>query len=91
MAYSKAEQETVLVYEAESNSWLAYSSVPKHIRKLQSIADVTVTEIDAHGNPAAAKAVLTAKQVSMKKERVLTEEQREEMSARMRNLRSETQ
>jgi len=91
MAYSKSEQETVLVYEAETNTWSAFSTVPKHIRKLQSIADVTLTENDANGNPVAAKATLTAKQVSMKKERVLTEEQREEMSARMRNLRSETQ
>jgi hypothetical protein len=91
MAYSKVEQETVLVYEAETNSWAAYSTVPKHIRKLQAIADVTITEIDDNGNPAAAKAVLTDKQVSMKKERVLTEEQREKMSERMRNLRSESQ
>jgi hypothetical protein len=91
MAYSKTEQETVLVYEAETNSWSAYSTVPKHIRKLQAIADGTITEIDEHGNPSAAKAVLNAKQVSMKKERVLTDEQREEMSARMRNLRSESQ
>jgi hypothetical protein len=91
MAYSKAEQETVLVYEAETNTWAAYSTVPKHIRKLQAITDVTITEVDDKGNPAAAKAVLTEKQVSMKKERVLTEEQREELSKRMRNLRSETQ
>lgn len=91
MAYPRTEQETVLVYEAETNSWSAYSTVPKHIRKLQSIADVEVIEIDEHGNPAAAKATLNAKQVSMKKERVLSEEQRKKMSERMSNLRSETQ
>lgn len=91
MAYPRTEQETVLVYEAETNSWSAYSTVPKHIRKLQTIADVEVIEIDEHGNPAAAKATLSAKQVSMKKERVLSEEQRKKMSERMSNLRSETQ
>ena len=89
MAYSKAEQETVLVFEAETNAWSAYSTVPKHIRKLQSLTDVEVIEIDEHGNPAAAKATLTAKQVSMKKERVMSEEHRAEMSARMKRLAQE--
>ena len=91
MAYPKAEQETVLVFEAETNVWSAYSTVPKHIRKLQSLTDVEVLEIDEHGNPAAAKAKLTAKQVSMKKERVLSEAQRKEMSERMRNIRAENE
>lgn len=91
MAYPRYEQETVLIYEAETNEWSAYSTVPKHIRKLQTLTDVTVLEIDEHGNPSTAKAVLTDKQVSMKKERVLSEQHREKMAERMRNLRPETQ
>jgi hypothetical protein len=87
MAYPRNEQETVLVYEAETNSWSAYSTVPKHIRKLQSLVDVNVLEIDEHGNPAAAKAVLTDKHVAMKKPREYTEEQREKMAKRLRDLR----
>lgn len=34
MAYSKSEQETVLVFDNEDRHWKAYTAVPKHIRKL---------------------------------------------------------
>ncbi|MGC4375742.1 hypothetical protein WD019_02205 [Fictibacillus sp. Mic-4] len=77
MAYPRTEQETVLVYDAVTNEWSAYSTVPKHIRKLQSLTNVNILEFDEHGNPSAAKCTLTAKQVTMKKERVITEAQRE--------------
>lgn len=87
MAYSRSEQETVLVFEAETNEWSVYSTVPKHIRKIIEIAEVTeFLEMDANDNPAAIRATLSAKQVTMKKERVLTDEQRQEMSERMRVL-----
>jgi hypothetical protein len=85
MAYPRSEQETVLVFDAETNEWSAYSTVPKHIRKLASLTEVTVLETDEHGNPAAARATLTTKMVSMKKERVLTEEQRNAMRDRMKS------
>lgn len=34
MAIPRNEQETTLVYEAESNTWSVYSNVPKHIRRI---------------------------------------------------------
>ncbi|WLR44525.1 hypothetical protein LC087_19350 (plasmid) [Bacillus carboniphilus] len=88
MAYSRKEQETVLVYETETDQWTVYSTVPKHIRKLEKITDITITEYDERNNPAAAKGTLTAKQVSMKKERVMSEEQRQAAAERMRNRQS---
>lgn len=88
MAYPRDEQETVLVYEATTDTWRFYSTVPKHIRKVQSITDVEILEIDEHGNPSAVKAELSPKQVSMKKERVMTEEQRQAAAERLRNLRN---
>lgn len=87
MAYPKTEQETVLVYEAESNAWNAYSTVPKHIRKLQAITQVTVVETDDYG-PKAVRALLTEKQVRMVAERKLTDEQRQAMAKRMRERRA---
>jgi hypothetical protein len=34
MAYAKTEQETVLVFDNDKNLWKAYSTIPKHIRKI---------------------------------------------------------
>lgn len=81
MAYPKAEQETTLVYESETNTWTVYSTVPKHIRKLTKISEVTVLESDEYG-PKAVKAKLSEKQVSMRVLRELSEEQREQLRAR---------
>lgn len=90
MAYPRSEQETTLVYETETNEWRAYSTVPKHIRKLQSLVDVDVLEVDDNSNPIAVKAVLSDKQVAMKKERVYTAEQRQRMAEQARRLRPKT-
>lgn len=83
MAYPKIEQETVLVYESETGEWSAYSTVPKHIRKLSELTDVTVLETEDNGEPKAVRGNLTDKQVRLVKERVLTEEQREELRRRL--------
>ena len=87
MAYSREEQETTLVYDALTDAWHVYSTVPKHMRKLMEIGDdVHAAEHDAAGNIIAVQGSLTTKQVSMKKERVLTEEQRQALSERMKNF-----
>lgn len=86
MAYSREEQETTLVYDALSDAWHVYSTVPKHMRKLTEIGDVYAAEHDAAGNIIAVQGSLNPKQVSMKKERVLTEEQRQALSERMKNF-----
>ncbi|MED3554281.1 hypothetical protein [Cytobacillus praedii] len=44
MAYAKSEQETVLAFDYEKKVWKAYSTVPKHIRKLMSIGDMRIIE-----------------------------------------------
>jgi len=82
MAYPRAQQETVLVYEEESRVWRAYSCVPKHIRKLSVIAEVTPVDTGPDGEVLAVRATLTDKQVRMVAPRVLTEEQREALRAR---------
>lgn len=89
MAYPREEQETTLVFEAETGTWNVYSTVPKHMRKLRQLSEVSVLEFEADGmTPKAVRAQLTEKQVSMKKERVISEEQRQKMSERAKaNLR----
>ncbi|MBS4171927.1 hypothetical protein [Bacillus sp. FJAT-49736] len=87
MAYAKSEQETVLVFDYDQNVWRAYSTIPKHIRKLLSIADMEIIETE-DDRPIAIKGILTDKQVSMKKPRVYTEKQLEELQQRGKILAS---
>ncbi|MGH1326169.1 hypothetical protein [Bacillus pretiosus] len=87
--YSVKEQETVLTFDNETKEWSAYSCVPKHIRKLVEIVgeeNVTVIESD-DGKLIAVKCTLEEKQVSMKKVRQYSEEQKREMAERMRAVR----
>jgi len=83
MPYPRDEQETTLVYEAVTNEWMVYSTVPRHISRLKKITQVTELEHDDNGRIKAVKAKLSAKQVSMVSERVLTKQQKEEAQRRM--------
>lgn len=83
MPYSREERETTLVFEDETKQWTAYSTVPKHIRKLTEITEVSVLESEG-GNPIAVRATLTEKQVSLRKPRVMSEEQRKAAAERLR-------
>lgn len=88
--YSVKEQETVLTYDNETKEWSAYSCVPKHIRKLIEIVgeeNVTVIESDNDGNSLAVKCTLQEKNVSIKRLRTYSEDQKREMAERMRAIR----
>lgn len=78
MGYAKSEQETVLAFDYEKNVWKAYSTVPKHIRKLMAIGNMRTVE-EENGRPICVQGELTEKQVSMKKQRVITEETKEKL------------
>lgn len=49
--YEKEEQETVIVYEHSSKLWDIYTTVPKHIKRLENspIASVFRVEKDSEG------------------------------------------
>ncbi|MED3090623.1 hypothetical protein [Bacillus toyonensis] len=87
MAYSKAEQETVLVFDNEIREWKVYTAVPKHIRKLMELGkEIKVMDKDEKGTPIAIQCILSEKNVTLRKERVLTEEQRQRIAERMRKM-----
>lgn len=87
MAYSKEEQETTLVFDYSTGLWTVYSTVPKHIRKLNELCDLKTLESE-DGRPIAVQGVLTEKQVTMKKERVMSEEQRRKAAERLSKARN---
>lgn len=89
MGYSREEQETTLVFDNSTGEWSVYSSVPKHIRKLDKLCDLEIIESE-NGKPIAVKGKLTEKMVSMKKEtnRVMSEEQRQLAAERLKQARN---
>lgn len=89
MGYSKSEQETSLVFDYEKNEWNVYSTVPKHIRKLMNIGEMNIIESE-NDRPIAIKGTLKEKQVSMKKERVLSEETKEKLRLNGLAMREKT-
>ncbi|MGE6379916.1 hypothetical protein [Peribacillus muralis] len=87
MGYSREEQETSLVFDNSTGEWTVYSTVPKHIRKLTNLTELIVLETE-DDRPIAVRGTLTEKQVSMKKERVYTDEQRERAAERLSKARN---
>ncbi|MEL3959381.1 hypothetical protein NST17_19700 [Caldifermentibacillus hisashii] len=86
MGYAKEEMETVLVFDYEEGSWTVYSTVPKHIRKLMEIGEVEIIE-EENERPIAIGGTLTERQVSMKRERVMSEEQRQKSAEILKKTR----
>lgn len=92
MSYPRNEQETVLVFDRENEEWTAYSTIPKHIRKLFSITEednIDVLEKEDDGTIKSVKVTLSEKQVRMvsKVTRVMTDEQKEAAAERLRKAR----
>nr|WP_311315164.1 MULTISPECIES: hypothetical protein [unclassified Bacillus (in: firmicutes)] len=87
MGYSREEQETSLVFDNSTGEWAVYSTVPKHIRKLSNLTELIVLESE-DDRPIAVRGTLTEKQVSMKKERVYTGEQKERAAKRLSKARN---
>lgn len=86
MGYTREEQETTLVFDNSTGEWMVYSTVPKHVRKLQQITEVFTLESE-EDRPIAIKGVLNEKQVTMKAIRVLSEEQKAAAAERLAKAR----
>lgn len=91
MGYSKEEQETTLVFDAENGEWIGYSCYSPHITKILKL--IGIDNIDAEyeegrESPSSIKFKLRGNQVSFRKggKREMSEEQREKAAERMRNL-----
>ncbi|SMQ75920.1 hypothetical protein SAMN05444673_2567 [Bacillus sp. OV166] len=88
MGFSREEQETTMVFDNSTGKWNVYSTVPKHIRKLSKLTEFLTLESDGD-RPVAIKCELSEKMVSMKKERVYTEEQKQKVANRFAKSREE--
>lgn len=91
MSYNREEQETTLVFDAETGEWNGYSCYSPHITKilkLLAIDDVDAEYEEGRESPLSIKFKLRPNQVSFRKgeKREMSEEQREKAAERMRNL-----
>lgn len=90
MAYPKGEQETVIVFEAETGLWSFYSTHPPHIRKYKELVLDAKTTEDQYGiNSLRGK--LEDVNVRISKKRVMSEEQRAALAERLRQAREKNE
>lgn len=87
MSIPRDEQETVLVFNNQNKEWDVYSCVPKHIRRIMELTE-EVEVLDSESNrPIAIRGKLNEKQVSMRKQRKMSEEQRKKAAERLAKAR----
>lgn len=92
MGYSKEEQETALVFEAETGEWMGYSCYPPHITKivkLLGIENVKATYEEGRESPIDIKFKLKGNQVSFRQgnKRQMSEEQKQKAAERLAKAR----
>ncbi|MEH7157526.1 hypothetical protein [Neobacillus drentensis] len=87
MGFSREEQETSMVFDNSTGKWNVYSTVPKHIRKLSKLTAIRTLELES-GKPIAIKCELEEKMVSMKKIRIMSEEQKQKNAERLSKARN---
>lgn len=86
MATPRNEAETIISYDYELDQWHYYSDVPKHNRKWDKAIIATRREVDENGTIVLLKGTIDGN-VSVRKHRELSEEQRKAMSDRLKLAR----
>lgn len=95
MNYSRAEQETSIVWDEEEKVAHIYTASPVTMRKLDKLCEQyaeyrrTAQEIDKPGRQTAAKYEVPARLIRFGKPREVTEEQREAARERFSRMWSE--
>lgn len=93
MAIPRSEQETVLIFNAETKRWTMHSTYPPHMRKwrdlIEDVASVSeegmdVAEVSVEGD------MVEGLSVSLRKKRVMSEEQRQLAGERLAKFRDMT-
>lgn len=84
MGFSKEEQETTLVWDAEENEWKGYSCYPPHITKIVKILGIENVKVDyedGRESPVSIVFRMKPNQVSFRQgnKREMSEEQKEKL------------
>jgi len=94
LGYSREEQETSLIYNAEDDTWEGYSCFPPHITKVVKLLGLDNVEAeyeDDRESPLSIKFEMKANQVSFRKgeKKAMPEEQKEKARLRMIKMHEE--
>lgn len=83
MGLSRMEQEVHILKTADEKEWMMYSSDPKYIRKMDKIGVSPYKKEKIDNDTYGYFYKIEEKQISFRKKRILTEEQKKKMKERM--------
>nr|DAI78545.1 MAG TPA: hypothetical protein [Caudoviricetes sp.] len=87
MSVPRTEQETVLVFNAETKRWTMHSTYPPHMRKWRDLIE-DVASVNEDGAEVSVEGdMVDGLTVSLRKKRVMSEEQRQLAGERLAKLR----
>lgn len=79
----RSEQETVLIFNAETKRWTMYSTYPPHMRKWRSLLTAPASVSEDGAEISVEGDMVEGLSVSLRKKRVMSEEQRQLASERL--------
>lgn len=87
MAIPRSEQETVLVFNAETKRWTMHSTYPPHMRKWGDLIGDPARVSEDGAEVSVEGEMVEGLSVSLRKKRVMSEEQRQLAGERLAKLR----
>lgn len=83
MSIPRSEQETVLIFNAETKRWTMHSTYPPHMRKWGSLLTAPASVSEDGAEVSVEGDMVEGLSVSLRKKRVMSEEQRQLASERL--------
>lgn len=83
----RTEQETVLVFNAETKRWTMHSTYPPHMRKWGDLIEDPASVSEDGAEVSVEGEMVEGLSVSLRKKRVMSEEQRQLAGERLAKLR----
>lgn len=87
MAIPRNEQETVLIFNAETKRWTMHSTYPPHMRKWGDLLTAPTSVSEDGAEVSVEGDMVEGLSVSLRKKRVMSEEQRQLAGERLAKLR----
>lgn len=83
----RSEQETVLIFNAETKRWTMHSTYPPHMRKWRDLIEDVASVSEDGAEVSVEGEMVEGLSVSLRKKRVMSEEQRQLAGERLAKFR----
>lgn len=87
MSIPRSEQETVLIFNAETKRWTMHSTYPPHMRKWGDLIEDPASVSEDGAEVSVEGDMVEGLSVSLRKKRVMSEEQRQLAGERLAKFR----